>query len=98
MKKVIVGNHAVSYGAMLSRVEVIAAYPITPQTQIVEELSEMCASGKLAAKFLKVESEHSAMASCIGASSLGSWRQTTHSDGECKPGNGARLVDMGGSK
>jgi len=71
MKKVIVGNHAVSYGAMLSRVEVIAAYPITPQTQIVEELSEMCASGKLAAKFLKVESEHSAMASCIGASATG---------------------------
>jgi pyruvate/2-oxoacid:ferredoxin oxidoreductase alpha subunit len=71
MKKVIMGNHAVSYGAMLSRVEVIAAYPITPQTQVVEELSEMCASGKLKAKFLKVESEHSAMASCIGVSATG---------------------------
>ena len=71
MKKVLMGNHAVSIGARLSRVEVIAAYPITPQTQIVEELSELCADGKLDAKFIKVESEHSAMASCLGASTVG---------------------------
>jgi pyruvate/2-oxoacid:ferredoxin oxidoreductase alpha subunit len=71
MKKVITGNHAVSYGALLSRVEVIAAYPITPQTQVVELLSEFCAEGKLKAKFVKVESEHSAMATCIGASAAG---------------------------
>ncbi|NOY05176.1 MAG: pyruvate ferredoxin oxidoreductase [Chlorobi bacterium] len=71
MKKVMMGNHAVSYGARLSRVDVIAAYPITPQTQIVEELSELCADGKMDAKFIKVESEHSAMASCMGASAAG---------------------------
>ncbi len=71
MKKVLMGNHAVSIGARLSRVEVIAAYPITPQTQIVEELSELCADGELDAKFIKVESEHSAMASCLGASTAG---------------------------
>jgi pyruvate/2-oxoacid:ferredoxin oxidoreductase alpha subunit len=71
MKKVIAGNHAVSYGAMLSRCEVIAAYPITPQTQIVELLSEMCADKKIDARFIKVESEHSAMAACIGASAAG---------------------------
>lgn len=71
MKKVITGNHAVSYGALVSRVEVIAAYPITPQTSIIELLSEFCASGKLKAKFIKVESEHSAMAACIGASITG---------------------------
>jgi len=71
VKKVVTGNHAVSYGAMLSRVQVISAYPITPQTQIVELLSEMCASGALRAKFIKVESEHSAMAALIGASSAG---------------------------
>ena len=71
MKKVIMGNHAVSWGAQLSRVEVISAYPITPQTQIVEELSEMCAQGTLAARFIPVESEHSAMAACIGASAAG---------------------------
>ncbi len=71
MKKVIVGNHAVSWGVMLSRAEVISAYPITPQTQIVEELSEMCADGRLDARFIKVESEHSAMAACIGAAATG---------------------------
>jgi pyruvate/2-oxoacid:ferredoxin oxidoreductase alpha subunit len=71
MKKVIMGNHALSYGAMLSRSQVIAAYPITPQTQVVELLSEMCASKTLDAKFIKVESEHSAMAACIAASLAG---------------------------
>lgn len=71
MKKVMIGNHAASHGARLSRVEVIAAYPITPQTHIVEELSELCANGELNAKFIKVESEHSAMAASIGASATG---------------------------
>jgi len=71
MKKVLTGNHAVSYGAMIARAEVVAAYPITPQTQIVEKLSEMCADGDLDARFIKVESEHSAMAACIGASASG---------------------------
>lgn len=71
MRKVIIGNHAVSWGVQLARAEVISAYPITPQTQIVEALSEMCASGDLRARFIKVESEHSAMAACIGASAAG---------------------------
>lgn len=71
MEKVIMGNHAVSVGVQLSRAQVISAYPITPQTQIVEMLSEMCANGELNAKFIKVESEHSAMAAVIGASSTG---------------------------
>jgi len=71
MKEVISGNHAVSYGAMLSRAQVISAYPITPQTQIVEMLSEFCRTGQLKAKFIKVESEHSALAACIGASIAG---------------------------
>ena len=71
MKKLIMGNHAVSFGVMLSKVDVIAAYPITPQTQVVELLSEMCADKKINTRFLKVESEHSAMASCIGASTAG---------------------------
>jgi pyruvate/2-oxoacid:ferredoxin oxidoreductase alpha subunit len=69
--RVISGNHAASYGARDSRVEVIAAYPITPQTTVVELLSEFCADGSLDAKFIKVESEHSAMAACIGASAAG---------------------------
>lgn len=71
MKKVMIGNHAVSWGVQRSRVEVISAYPITPQTQIVEELSDMCADGRLPARYIKVESEHSAMAACIGAAAAG---------------------------
>jgi len=68
MEKVMMGNHAISYGVQLARVQVIAAYPITPQTQVVEILSEFCADGRLDAKFIKVESEHSVMAAVIGAS------------------------------
>jgi pyruvate ferredoxin oxidoreductase alpha subunit len=71
MKTVIEGSHAVSYGVMLSKVQIISAYPITPQTHIVEKLADLCANGELEAKFLTVESEHSAMASCIGASAVG---------------------------
>ncbi len=71
MEKVIEGTHAASYGAKLARTQVIAAYPITPSSSVVELLSEMCATGELDARFIKVESEHSAMASCIGASAAG---------------------------
>ena len=71
MKKVITGNQAVAYGVILSRVDVVSAYPITPQTTIVEELSELIASGRLKTRFLKVESEHSAMAALTGASTGG---------------------------
>ncbi|MBW2429797.1 MAG: pyruvate ferredoxin oxidoreductase [Deltaproteobacteria bacterium] len=71
MKKVIEGSHAVSEAARLARVEVIAAYPITPQTHIVEVLSEYCSNGTLNARFINVESEHSAMAAVVGASSGG---------------------------
>ncbi|NQU04772.1 MAG: pyruvate ferredoxin oxidoreductase [Calditrichaeota bacterium] len=71
MQKVITANHAVSHAVRLARVEVIAAYPITPQTSIVEELSEMCARGDPAAEFIHSESEHSAMSTSIGASMTG---------------------------
>jgi len=71
MKKVTMGNHAAAYGAKLARAEVVAAYPITPQTQTVEKISEMVARGEMKAEFIKVESEHSAMAACIGASAAG---------------------------
>ena len=73
------GNFAASWGAQLSRVQVIAAYPITPQTLIVEKLSEIVADGELDAKFIKVESEHSAMAACIGASATGARAYTATS-------------------
>jgi pyruvate/2-oxoacid:ferredoxin oxidoreductase alpha subunit len=71
MKHVLEGSHAVSEAVRLARAKVISAYPITPQTHIVEALSEYCADGSLDARFICVESEHSAMASCIGASSAG---------------------------
>jgi pyruvate/2-oxoacid:ferredoxin oxidoreductase alpha subunit len=71
MEQVISGNEAAAYGALLARVQVIPAYPISPQTTIVETLADFCASGKLKADFVKVESEHSAMACCIGAASAG---------------------------
>jgi len=71
MKKVLTGNFATAYGAAAAKVNVIAAYPITPQTTIVEILSEIVADGLLDADFIKVESEHSALAACIGAQAVG---------------------------
>lgn len=70
-RKVISGNHAAAYAAMLSRAQVIPIYPITPQTAIVERLSKFRADKELNAKIINVESEHSAMAACISASTLG---------------------------
>lgn len=71
MKKVVTGNHAVSYAAKVARSQVISAYPITPQTQVVERLSQFVADGELDAVYVNVESEHSAMAACIGAAAAG---------------------------
>jgi len=71
MKKVLTGNFAAAYGASAAKVNVVAAYPITPQTTIVESLSEIVADGELDAEFVKVESEHSALACCIGAEAAG---------------------------
>ena len=65
------GDEAVAYAAKQSNVDVIAAYPITPQTIIVERLSEYYANGEIKAKYINVESEHSAMSGCIGASLAG---------------------------
>lgn len=71
MKKVITGNHAASYGAKVCRAEVVAAYPITPQTEVVERIAKFVANNEMDAEYIKVESEHSAMAACIGASASG---------------------------
>ena len=70
-KQVLMGNHAVAVGAALSRAQVVAAYPITPQTQVVDLLAEMHAEGTFTGRFMRVESEHSAMAALIGASTAG---------------------------
>ncbi|MEM3491489.1 MAG: pyruvate ferredoxin oxidoreductase, partial [Fervidicoccaceae archaeon] len=63
--------HAVAYAVKLSRVKVISAYPITPQTSIVEKLSEFVEKGELDASIIKVESEHSALAAVYGAAIAG---------------------------
>jgi pyruvate ferredoxin oxidoreductase alpha subunit len=62
---------AMSEAVMMANADVIAAYPITPQTHIVEHLSELVADGELDAEFVPVESEHSAMSACIGSSAAG---------------------------
>ena len=54
-----------------ANVDVISAYPITPQTHIVEHLSELVANGELDAEFIPVESEHSAMSVCVGSQAAG---------------------------
>lgn len=71
MKKIMEGSHAVAEAVRLVNPAVISAYPITPQTHIVEKLAEMVADGELDAEYMNVESEHSAMAACIGAQATG---------------------------
>jgi len=71
VQKVVTGNYAAAYGAMRSRVKTIAAYPITPQTFIVEHLSEFVNNGELDCEYIEVESEHSAMSACVSASASG---------------------------
>ncbi len=71
MKKFLSGNEAFAEGIRLARPEVISAYPITPQTIVVERLSEMVEDGSLSAEYVHVESEHSALSCAIGASAAG---------------------------
>ncbi len=79
MKKVMTGNEANAWGARLARAQVVAAYPITPQTTVVEKISDFIARGELEAKYLTVESEHSAMQACISASLAGARTYTATS-------------------
>lgn len=71
MKVIESGNVAAALGVKLCRANVIAAYPITPQTPLTEKLSEFVESGQMKAEYIPVESEHSALGVCIAASSTG---------------------------
>ena len=71
MKRFLSGDEAFAEGVRLARPQVISAYPITPQTVVVERLSEMVEEGELAAEYVHVESEHSALSCAIGASATG---------------------------
>lgn len=70
-KEFISGNEAVALAVRLARPNVVPAYPISPQTIVVEKLSEYIDDGSLDAKFIRVESEHSAITASLGASALG---------------------------
>ena len=70
-KRFLSGDEALAEGVRLARPQVISAYPITPQTVVVERLSEMVESGALEAEYLHVESEHSALSAAMGACAAG---------------------------
>ncbi len=65
------GSEAVAKAVIQSNVDFVSAYPITPQTIIVERLSDLVASGQTKTAFVNVESEHSALSACVGASIAG---------------------------
>jgi pyruvate/2-oxoacid:ferredoxin oxidoreductase alpha subunit len=69
--RILDGNRAAAQGVKLSRVQVIAAYPITPQSPVTEKLSEFVEKKELDAQYIAVESEHSALAVCTSASMVG---------------------------
>lgn len=64
-------NHIAAHAARLARVEVVSAYPITPQTQVIEEISRFISEEEFDCEYIPVESEHSAMAAMIGAAASG---------------------------
>ena len=70
---------AVADAVKLCNPDVIAAYPITPQTHIVEHLAELVADGELDAEYIPVESEHSAMSACLGSAATGARTYTATS-------------------
>ena len=70
-EKIMKGNYAAAEGARLCRTGFIPAYPITPQTTIVERLSEMVAEGMLDATYINMDSEHSVFAAAMGAAVTG---------------------------
>ncbi len=90
-KEFLSGDEAFAYGVRLARPQVVSAYPITPQTIVVEKLSEFVEDGSLKSEFIHVESEHSALSCAMGASSVGARAFTaTSSQGllymaECLP-------------
>lgn len=71
MRKFLSGNEAFAEGVRLARPQVISAYPITPQTTVVEALASMVEEGSLTCEYLHVESEHTALAAAMGAAATG---------------------------
>jgi len=71
-KQFVSGDEAIALGVKLAKPHVIAAYPITPQTITVERLADYVEDGSLNSEYIFVESEHSALSACLGASAMGS--------------------------
>ncbi len=69
--KAMLGAHAASFAMKQINPDVVAMYPITPQTPIIEKFSEYVANGEVDSELIRVESEHSAMSACVGASAAG---------------------------
>jgi pyruvate/2-oxoacid:ferredoxin oxidoreductase alpha subunit len=65
------GNEAAAWGAKLTRAQVIPAYPITPQTELISNIASLIEEGTMKAEYIKVEGEHTAMAAACGASAAG---------------------------
>ena len=70
-RQLLSGNHAVAWGAKLARPDVVPLYPITPQTPILEKITEFQLQGEIEVELLTPESEHSAMSACLSASLTG---------------------------
>ena len=69
--RIMTGNSAAAYGVKLCNVQVVSAYPITPQTSVTETIANWVELGELKAEYVRVESEHSVMTVCISASTVG---------------------------
>ncbi len=65
------GNEAAAWGAKLARADVVPAYPITPQTELISNIATLIADGTMKTEYIKVEGEHTAMAAAVGASAAG---------------------------
>ncbi|MFW9788724.1 MAG: transketolase C-terminal domain-containing protein [Candidatus Thorarchaeota archaeon] len=76
------GNDAIAYAFKQADLDVMAAYPITPQTLIVEQYQKFVANGEIKARVIPVESEHSAMSACVGASAVGARVATASASAE----------------
>ncbi|HND53780.1 MAG TPA: hypothetical protein PLV92_15330, partial [Pirellulaceae bacterium] len=70
-RQMLTGNAAAAWGARLADVDYIPAFPITPQTEIIELLSEWCGSGELAARFVTMDGEHSMLTAAGAAAATG---------------------------
>lgn len=70
-KTLLTGNEAGAWGGRLARADVIPAFPITPQTELIETMSQWIADGEMGSEYVQMESEHSVMSAAIGASASG---------------------------